>query len=321
MMSTPTTAGIDIAKRSFVIAVSSSSKTKTESNNPKGIKHAVEYLQKHNVTLVVMESTGGLEVPAAKAIHRAGIQVIIANPRQTHDFAKSQSLTKTDAKDAKMLAFFAQMTMHKTGWKTMLYKPPTEEEELLEALVARRNQLVEMRSAEKNRLQQTHESQVAGIEALIEHLDGLIAELDKQIDDHTHTHFGGKARIVEQIKGVGTITAATLMAMLPELGRVPNKQMASLVGVAPHPKESGETKFHSSCFGGRTAVRKALYMAALVASRFEPRIRDFYLRLREKGKLHKVALTACMRKLLVILNARMRDYFKEIEKETENQTA
>ena len=113
-------AGIDIAKRNFVIAVSSLSKTKTktkpETNNPKGIAHTIEYLKKHNVALVVMESTGGLEIPAAKAIHRSGIAVIIANPRQTHQFAQSQSLTKTDAKDAKMLAFFAQMTAQKEGW-------------------------------------------------------------------------------------------------------------------------------------------------------------------------------------------------------------
>lgn len=108
-------AGIDIAKRNFVISVSSLSKTKTETNNPKGIAHTIEYLKKHNVALVVMESTGGLEVPAAKAIHRSGIAVIIANPRQTHQFAQSQSLTKTDAKDAKMLAFFAQMMTQKEG--------------------------------------------------------------------------------------------------------------------------------------------------------------------------------------------------------------
>ena len=116
-------AGIDIAKRNFVISVSSLSKTKTETNNPKGIAHTVEYLKKHKVALVVMESTDGLEIPAAKAIHRSGIAVIIANPRQTHQFAQSQSLTKTDAKDAKMPAFFAQMVTQKEGWQTMLYHP------------------------------------------------------------------------------------------------------------------------------------------------------------------------------------------------------
>ena len=124
MMSTQNNyAGIDIAKRNFVIGISSLSKTKTETNNPKGIAHTVEYLKKHNVALVVIESTGGLEVPAAQAIHRAGIAVIIANPRQTHQFAQSQPLTKTDAK---MLAFFAQMTVQKEGWQTMLLERPSE---------------------------------------------------------------------------------------------------------------------------------------------------------------------------------------------------
>ena len=173
-------AGIDIAKRNFVIAVSSLSKTKTETNNPKGIAHTIEYLKKHKVALVVMESTGGLEIPAAKAIHCAGMAVIIANPRQTHQFAQSQSLTKTDAKDAQMLAFFAQMMMQKEGWQTMLYQPPTEAEEVLEALVNRRNQLVDMRTAEKNRLHQVHETQVESVKQLIAHFDRLIDELDKQ---------------------------------------------------------------------------------------------------------------------------------------------
>ena len=218
---------------------------------------------------------------------------------------------KTDAKDAKMLAFFAQMMMQKEDWQTMLYHPPTEAEEVLEALVNRRNQLVDMRTAEKNRLHQVHETQVESVKQLIAHFDRLIDELDKQIDDHTHTHFDGKAQVAEQIKGIGSITTATLMAMLPELGRLSHKRIASLVGIAPYPRESGETKFKSRCFGGRSAVRKALYMATVVATRFEPLIRDFYQRLLSKGKPYKVAVTACMRKLLTILNAQMRDYFAE----------
>lgn len=304
---TPNYGGIDIAKRSFVIGTSSSGKTKTESNNAKGFNHAIEYLKKHNVTLVVMESTGGLEVPPAKALHRADIQVIIANPRQTHQFALSQSLTKTDAKDAKMLAFYAQMMAQRSDLATMLYTPPSEPEEVLEALVNRRNQLVEMRTAEKNRLQQVHESQVQSVNQMIAHSDKLIADLDKQIDDYNNTHFGEKAKLIQQIKGVASTTTATLLSMLPELGKVSNKQIASLVGVAPHPQESGTMKFKSRCFGGRSVVRKALYMAAMVAARFEPRIKAFYKRLRAKGKPYKVAVNACMRKLLIILNAMVRD--------------
>ncbi|HGH0247925.1 TPA: transposase, partial [Neisseria meningitidis] len=155
---------------------------------------------------------------------------------------------------------------------------------------------------------------------LIAHFDRLIDELDKQIDDHTHTHFDGKAQVAEQIKGIGSITTATLMAMLPELGRLSHKRIASLAGIAPHPRESGETKFKSRCFGGKSAVRKALYMATVAATRFEPLIRDFYQRLPSEGKPYKVAVTACMRKLLTISNARMRDYFAENDT-AENDTA
>ncbi len=307
MMSTQNYGGIDMSKRNFVIGLCSSQKTKTETNNPKGFTHAIEYLKKHNVTLVVLESTGGLEVPLAKAIHRAGIDVIIANPRQTHQFALSQSLTKTDAKDAKMLAFYAQMMAQRSDLAALLYQPPTEAQEVLEALVNRRNQLVDMRTAEKNRLHQVHESQVNSVSQMIEHLDNLIADLERQIDDHNKTHFDDKAKLIQQIKGIGSVTTATLLSMLPELGKISHKQMASLVGVAPHPQESGSIKFKSRCFGGRTTVRKVLYMATLVATRFEPRIKAFYERLCAKGKPRKVALNACMRKLLTILNAMMRD--------------
>ena len=136
----------------------------------------------------------------------------------------------------------------------------------------------------------------------------------------THTHFDGKAQVAEQIKGIGSITTATLMAMLPELGRLSHKRLASLVGIAPHPRESGETKFKSRCFGGRSEVRKALYMATVVATRFEPRIRDFYQRLLSKGKPYKVAVTACMHKLLRILNARMRDYLASLQTKSERQS-
>ncbi|SOD66119.1 transposase [Alysiella filiformis DSM 16848] len=311
MMSTPITncGGIDVAKRNFVIGISSlhKTKTKTETNNPKGFNHAIEYLKKHQVQLVVLESTGGLEIPLAKALHGAGIDVIIANPRQTHQFAQSQSLTKTDAKDAKMLAFYAQMMAQRADLPTLLYQPPSEAEEVLEALLNRRNQLVDMRTAEKNRLEQVHISQVKSVEQMIAHLTQLIDDLEKQIDDHNQTHFGDKAQLIQKIKGVGTLTSATLLSMLPELGKVSHKKIASLVGVAPHPKQSGTIKFKSRCFGGRAVVRKTLYMATVVAVRFEPRIKAFYQHLLGKGKPYKVAINACMHKLLTILNAMMRD--------------
>ncbi|QIW16885.1 transposase [Pasteurellaceae bacterium RH1A] len=301
--------GIDVAKRNFVIGLSNKKQTKTETNNPKGFQHTIEYLNKlkeGRVDLVVLESTGGLEIPLAKALHRAGFRVIIANPRQTNQFALSQSLAKTDTKDAKMLAFYAQMLATRGDVENQLYTPPTPEMERLEALVVRRTQLVEMRSAEKNRLEQVHESQLASVEAVIAYLSQQIDQLDKDIEEQ-NKHFEDTTKKFKDIKGLGNNTIAVLMSMLPELGKLTNKQIASLVGVAPHPKESGESRQKSRCFGGRKMVRNALYMATFVAVRFEPKLKVFYERLRANGKAFKVAINACMRKLLTILNAIVRD--------------
>ncbi|UOO76279.1 IS110 family transposase [Neisseria sp. Dent CA1/247] len=306
-MSTQNYGGIDVAKKNFVIGITGKAKTKTETNNAKGFQHTVDYLRKHNVDLVVLESTGGLEIPLAKALHHAGLRVVIANPRQTHSYSQSFSLGKTDAKDAKMLADFAQAIETKGLVGDMRYIPPSTEEETLEALVKRRSQLVEMRAVEKNRHHQIHESQKQSVADLIRHFDRLITDLDKQIDRYGGG-FNEKGDTVCSIKGVGKNICATLMAMLPELGKLSHKRIAMLVGVVPPPNESGESKTKTGCIGGRMAVRNALYMAALTASRFEPKIKAFYERLTQRGKPFKVAINACMHKLLRILNARVRDY-------------
>lgn len=313
MMSTQNYGGIDIAKKNFVIGITGMAKTKTETNNPKGFEHAIEYLKKHQVDLVVMESTGGLEVPLAKALHHAGLRVVIANPRRTHSYSLSFSLGKTDNKDAKMLADYAQAIEIKGKTVQMLYCPRSAEEETLEALVKRRSQLVEMRTAEKNRLMQIHPSQQQSVEDLIQHFSTLIADLDKQIAKHNDSNFDGKNKIIGDIKGVGNTTCATLMSMLPELGRLPHKRIALLVGVVPPANQSGESVGKTGCIGGRMEVRNALYMATLTASRFEPKIKAFYERLIGKGKPFKVAINACMHKLLRILNARVRDYLQSDE--------
>ena len=163
-----------------------------------------------------------------------------------------------------------------------------------------------MRSAEKNRLEQVHESQVESVQQLINHFDKLINALEKQIEQQSK-YFEDTIKKYKNIKGLGLITQATLVSMLPELGNLTSKQIASLVGVAPHPKESGNIRWKSRCSGGRKAVRNALYMATLVSTRFEPKLKAFYERLRQNGKPFKVAINACMRKLLVILNAIVRD--------------
>ena len=216
--------GIDVAKKSFVIGIYGQDKTKTEANTPKGHAKAVEYLQKHNVDLVVLESTGGLEVPLANALHAAGMRVVIANPQRTHQYAESFSLGKTDHLDAKMLADYAQALDSRKMADDMCYAPPSEEALALEALVKRRSQLVEMRKMEKNRLEQTHASQKASVVAMIKHLGELIAALDKEIDQSNRGGFNGKGEILSEMKGVGKITCATLLSMLPELGKVPHRR-------------------------------------------------------------------------------------------------
>lgn len=300
--------GIDVAKRTFVVGLSGRAKTKTFTNNRNDIKQAIAFLNPFNVDLIVLESTGGLEIPLAKALFNAGFRVVIANPRQTHQFAMSKSLAKTDVKDAKMLASYAKMLVldDEIDVEKMLYTPPTPEMERLEALVARRTQLVEMRTAEKNRLELIHESQKASVKGLIAYFDRLIDELEQAIEQATQA-FDNKIKKFKDIKGVGIITTATLVSMLPELGKLNHKQIASLVGVAPHLKESGEMRWKSRCSGGRQAVRNALYNAANVARQYEPKFKAFYERLRANGKPFKVALNACMRKLLTVINAIIRD--------------
>lgn len=318
-MSNQNYAGIDIAKRNFVIGIRGKDKTKTETNNPKGFAHTVEYLHKHNVSLIVMESTGGLEIPLAKTLHRAGFRVVIANPRMTKKFSESFSPAKTDQLDAKTLAAYAQVLDLRNMADNILYTPPGEAEEQLEALVKRRSQPVDIRPAEKNRPDQIHESQRQSVTDLIARLDGLTAALDKDIDKHTDT-FGGKGDVLTEVKGIGSTTCATLLSMPPELGTVPHKRIAMPAGVVPPPNQSADTDKKTGRAGGRMAVRNMPYMAALTAGRHEPKIKAFYQRLRARGKPFTVAINACMHKLLRILNARMQDYPASLQTASEQPT-
>lgn len=304
MMSHPTPiyCGIDVAKRSLVIGLSNQTRTKMETNNPKGIEHTLAYLRRFEIRLITLEATGGLELPVAKALARAGFRVLIANPQKAAAYARSQTFAKTDAKDAMNLAFYGQNLDITGEAEKLLCIPLTEQQEALEALVVRRRQLVSMRTAESNRLQQSHESQHDSITQHIAMLDKMIADLDNDIDNQSK-HFDDKATLIRDIKGVGKNGIAVLMSSLPELGKLTGKAISSLVGVIPHPCESGQWKGKSFCSGGREMTRNALYMAALSAVRFEPVFKAFYEFLVARGKPKKVALVACMRKLLTILNA------------------
>ena len=229
---------------------------------------------------------------------------MVVNPRQAHDFAKALGyLAKTDSTDARALSHFARTLYHSEKRETLLHKLPTPEQELLLALVTRRSQLVGMRVAESNRLDGAHPSQRKSIQAMLKQLDRQIGQIDDDADRHLRQHFKDKLELLKGLKGVGPGTQAMLMAALPELGRLGQREIAKLVGVAPLNCDSGKFKGKRTTWGGRANVRSALYMAALSAVRFDPCLKAFYERLLQAGKPKKVALVACMHKLLTIINA------------------
>jgi transposase len=253
---------------------------------------------------VLLEATGGLEQRAAVALCTAGIAVMVINPRQAHHFAKSLGyLSKTDHTDARALSHFARTLREGEKRDKLLYKLLTPEQEALLALITRRTQLVGMRVAEGNRLDSAHATQRKSIRAVIKMLDRQIDQIDIDISRRLKDQFKDKLDLLKALKGVGQGTQAMLMAGLPELGTLSEREIAKLVGVAPLNCDSGTFKGKRTTWGGRSNVRAVLYMAALSASCFEPTIKAFYERLRKAGKPAKVALTACMHKLLTIINA------------------
>jgi transposase len=301
--------GIDVSKATLEVALDSTSKTRTFGNHQEGIAQVVQLLKScpGPIGVVLLEATGGLEHECAVALCLADAPVIVANPRQAHDFAKAMGhLAKTDALDAKVLSHFGK-TLHASGdFEHRLFKMPVLEREELEALVIRRIQLVEMRVAEGNRLARAHKSQRKSIQAMIQMLQRQIDQIDIEIRLKLKEHFTPQLALLKGIKGVGTGTLAALMSMLPELGQLNAREIAKLAGVAPLNRDSGKFKGKRTTWGGRTAVRAALYMAVLSAMRHEPVIKAFYEQLRTRGKSAKVAMVACMHKLLTIMNAIIR---------------
>jgi transposase len=295
--------GIDVSKTQLDIAVGQADETWRAGNDDVGIAKTVERLQSLHPGLVVVESTGGLEKPLIRALHQSGIPFALINPHRVREFAKSLGLlAKTDKLDARWLARFAEAIRPAS---TCL---PSEEEQLLSALIDRRRQLIDFRTAEKNRLAGAHPAVRSSIEQLLEDLGEKITELDQQIDEliASKAEFKHKVELLRTVPGIGPIASAILVADLPELGRLDRKKVAALVGVAPFNNDSGYRRGKRRVKGGRAAVRTVLYMATISASRFNPVIKAFYNRLLNRGKLKKVALVACMRKLLTILNAMLR---------------
>ena len=298
--------GIDVSKATLEVAFDDKGKSQTLSNDEAGLKSLISQLQAlgDSLALVLMEATGGLEQPAAAALCGSGFAVIVINPRQAHEFAKAMGyLAKTDHTDARALSQFAR-TLHASDKRErLLYKLAEPEQELLMAMLTRRSQLVGMRVAESNRLAVTHRSQRESVKAILRMLDRQIAKLDDDASGHLKEHFKDKLELLKGMKGVGPGTQAMLMGALPELGSLNSKEIAKLVGVAPLNCDSGKFKGRRTTWGGRANVRAALYMAALSASRHEPAIKTFYERLLNAGKPKKLALVACMHKLLTIINA------------------
>lgn len=299
--------GIDIAKLSFDAALGVSAPAQTFSNDDVGYETLITALTGQPVELIVMEATGGLERDLACTLQAAGFAVAVVNPRQARDFARAMGyLAKTDRIDAHALAMLAQVLARHPERDKFVKALPTAEQQVLQALVARRRQLVTMLVAERNRLAISHKAARPSIEGLIKAIRAQLDIVEGELAAHIDRHHAELAHQLANVRGIGPSTIATLLADVPELGALSRREIAALVGLAPFNRDSGQMRGRRSIFGGRAEVRRALYMATLAAIRFNVVIRRFYDRLVDAGKPKKVAIVACMRKLLTILNAMVR---------------
>ena len=295
--------GIDVAKANLDVVVDPSGQRWSFSNDDKGISEAVSRLRELSPALMVLEATGGIEVPLAAALGIAGLPVAVVNPRQIRDFAKATGkLAKTDVLDARVMARFAAAVQ-----PTPRPLPETQSQELA-ARLARRRQMVEMLTAEKNRLSSARKVVRQRIEDHITWLEQELANIDRELRERIRKSpvWREKDDLLQSVPGIGPVVSATLLAELPELGALDRRQIAALAGVAPLNRDSGTLRGRRTVWGGRATVRAKLYMAALVATRYNAVIKAFYQRLCAAGKAKKVALTACMHKLLTILNAMLK---------------
>jgi transposase len=294
--------GIDVSKARLDVALSTGEQW-SESNEDAGIRGLTRRLWEVGPEIIVLEATGGFESAVAAALAQAALPVVIVNPRQVRDFARATGqLAKTDRIDARTLALFAERV--RPAPKAL----PDEAAQELDALLTRRRQILEMITAEKNRFSSAALALRKGIREHIRYLERQLKGIDLETEARIRTSpiWRAKEDLLRSVPGVGPVLSRTLIAELPELGALSEKQICALVGVAPLARDSGKMRGRRIVWGGRAPVRAVLYMAALVASRRNPVIRAFYLRLRAAGKPPKVAITACMRKLLVILNAMLR---------------
>ncbi len=304
MTASPVVVGVDVAKDRLDVAVRPSGEAWSEANDDTGVGALVARLRPLAPALVLCEATGGFERAAIAALAAAGLPVVVANPRQVRDFARATGqLAKTDQLDAAMLALFAERVRPTP-------RPLADEAaRLLDAVLTRRRQLLEMLVAEKNRLGFAPKPLHRGIQAHIRWLERQLDDVTKELAGLIEASpvWRAKDDLLQSVPGVRPIVSYTLLGELPELGTLSHKQIAALVGVAPLARDSGTRRGKRLIWGGRTGVRTALFMAAMCGRRWNPTLKVFYQRLKAAGKPTKVALVACARKLLTILNAMVRD--------------
>ncbi len=298
-------AGIDVAKAHVdVDVVGAQFAAQRFDNEAEGHTAVAVALKALGVGLVVMEATGGYETALACALQGAGLAVAVVNPRQPRKFAEAMGyLAKTDRIDARVLAEFGQTLARRPDLSRFIRPMDDADQQWLAALVTRRRQLIAMMLSERQRLQLTPKKLHPSIEAIIAAIKAQLDDIEGQMVAHVKEHFSALDAILQSVKGIGPVSSATFIAELPELGKLNRRQIASLVGVAPFARESGTSKGRRRVQGGRFDVRRVLYMATLTAAFRNPVFKAFYQRLVDAGKLPKVALVACMRKLLTTLNA------------------
>lgn len=301
-------AGVDVSKAFLDVAVIGGSIRESRfANTPEGQAELAQALSIVGCALTVMESTGGYEAAAACRLQLQDLPVVVANPTRVRSFARSMGhLAKTDKADARVLAEFAGVLIQKPDVQKFLLPIKDSHRKELEALMARRNQLIAIRTAERNRLELSPVVVKPSIEAMLEAIQKLLDENDTELQAQISTHFEELDQLLQSIPGIGPATSRMLIGSLPELGHLNRRAISALVGLAPMAKDSGTSQGKRRVQGGRGPIRATLYMATVAAATYNPVVKAFYQRLKATGKPAKVVLVACMRKLIVILNAMVR---------------
>lgn len=297
--------GIDVCKDHLDVHISSTNSSFRLENTPSGVSFLKEHLKDHSVTLIVLEATGGYERLCASFLSALSLPVAVVNPREVRDFARAKRiLAKTDRLDARVLALFAE------AMRPPVRALPSDEEQALRDLVTRRGQLIEMISAEENRLKQSQGAIRQRVQAHLDWLREELSDTDRSVEEAITASSSSRDEYqrLQSVPGVGPAIASCLLCELPELGKLTRKQIAALVGLAPFNRDSGKHVGRPCIWGGRAHVRSMLYMGAVASVRWNPTLKALYLRLRHAGKPAKVALVAVARKLLTALNAMVRDH-------------